>query len=176
MHRDQLESFIRQHRAEFDDASPPPDLWEKVERQLPRSRPLIFWRKSWLNVAAIGLLIIVAAGLGHYWGSHRSVVTDQALQAELSQAEQFYRSSIQQQYVRLSSQGVDPALETDLAEIDRAINEIRTEMQGLPPGTQRELTEKLINNYRIKLQLLEYVLQKQNQANPSKFYEHESSL
>lgn len=176
MNRDQLESFIQQHRSEFDDASPPQDLWEKVEQQLPRSGPRISWRKSWLNVAAVGLLIVVAVGLGHYWGSRQSFVADEALHAEFSQAEQFYRSTINQQYARLSSQGMNPALDTDLAEIDQAIKEIRAEMQGLPPGTQRELTEKLINNYRIKLQLLEYILQKQNQANPSKFHEHESSL
>ena len=176
MNRDQLESFIQRHRSAFDDASPPPNLWEKVEKQLPRSRPRVFWRKSWLNVAAVGLLILLSVGIGHYWGSRQTAGVDQTLYAELNQVEQFYRSSIKQQYARLSSQGVDPALDTDLAEIDRAIHEIRAEMQGLPPGTQRELTEKLINNYRIKLQLLEYILQKQNQTNPSKFHEHESSL
>ncbi|HVY74565.1 MAG TPA: hypothetical protein VG890_07030 [Puia sp.] len=83
-----LENFVRDHRDEFDDDSPSPELWDKIrsrmeapvktdepegEKAIVRSMPF----KRWLSAAAAAVVIL--AGGWIYYSVHQRTTTGPAL-------------------------------------------------------------------------------------------------
>ncbi len=172
MEQDHLKTFIEQNRAEFDSEYPSLRVWAAIEKQLPESgaaklRRLAF---TWSKAAAIALLIVATGWIGYQWGMRQggSLAVDsrnEQLFQELAETEQFYQQKIAPRQARLTQQLQDPRLDADLAEIDRAMEELRAELSVAPPGTEAQLVERLIQQYRLKLQLLEYIQEKLEKAN-----------
>lgn len=168
MEQDRLKQFIEDHRAEFDADYPSLGLWTAVEKQLPPAKTRRLPGKVWWQAAAMVALVVGAALVGHRIGSGELSPLDAQtalIHQELQETEQFYQREIKQHYAQLTQQLQDPRLEADLADIDRAMEEVRQELAQAPPGKQDQLIEKLIQNYRLKLQLLEYIQDKLEKAN-----------
>ena len=68
-------------------------------------------------------------------------------------------SRIDARYAQLAHYRQDSLLRTDLAAIDRAMDELRAELVDVPPGREEVIVQQMIANYRLKLQLLERVLE-----------------
>lgn len=186
MPHNDLEKFIQDHRQEFDDAYPSLKLWTEIERELGQPaqpgqvqpeqiRPTRIRRMRWYSVAASVLVLMTLAGLGgHYLGRHASQPTTQEILAQVapdfSEVETYYSQEISERYAQLTSYQSDPDVDADLAQIDVAMEELRAELADAPPGREEQLVQQLIASYRLKLQILERVLEsleraKANEAN-----------
>ena len=169
MQQNDLEKFIQGNRDAFDDARPSLKLWADIERELEQEKatPVVPIRRktSWYQIAAAVLVLLTVGGIGgHYLGRQSIQPTDtmaliEQVAPDFVEMEQYYNQQIQQRYAQLTTYQSDPELDADLAQIDEAMDELRAELENVPPGREEQVVQELIATYRIKLQILERVLE-----------------
>lgn len=183
MKTDKLEKFIRDNRSSFDDGQPPKDLWKKIER--PKARLL---RLTWKQVAwrAAAVVIIFSAS----WFLHDLINKDAspAIQAEAEEersplyiefieAEAFYTARIDQrkeEFLYLAKEDPELVREIDmeLSELEQVYEELKSDLNDNADNEQ--VIEALIQNYRLKLEILEemlYLLEKSKTNEKNKNHE-----
>ncbi len=165
MHEDRLESFIKTHRQEFDHFDPSVEIWNKVELSLEVSpiRKLSF-RKVLAIAAAVTVLLSTGFLIGNYTagpGSHQSVAVEQLIEIapELPKLEKYYDQEFQKKYQQLVSYDYEPEIHDDLDEVDKAMEELKLELIDAPKGLEKEILDNLIESYKMKIKILERVLE-----------------
>ena len=116
-------------------------------------------------MAAAASFLLVGA-VGYFLGktdSARSVGNEQvALQKispEAPEAEQYYVRTISSKTAELEAHEYhNDQVDGDLAALDRAMAELKHELSNVPPGQREQVVNALIENYQIKLKILEKVL------------------
>ena len=172
MQKNDLEQFIQNNREAFDDARPSLKLWAEIEKELggqetaspsANIHPLRS-RRPWYQIAAsVAILLSVGAFGGAYLTKQSHQPTAQALieqfAPEFGEMEAYYNQRIQEDYARLTSYTQDPEIDADLAQVDQAMEELRAELENAPPGREEQIVQQLIESYRLKLQILERILE-----------------
>ncbi|MDX1476276.1 MAG: hypothetical protein R3301_01175 [Saprospiraceae bacterium] len=160
---DKLESFIRDHREQFDDRRPDPAVWSAIEARLPgrEARRLAIWK--WVSAAAIGL-VLVLSGVIAGMSINRSDFTDTAEYQEFREAEQYYDVQYNQRLTRLSSYEYDPDIDRDIRELNAIYEELTAELLGGMHPDKNEVIEAMIQNYQTRIDLLERVLQRMDEG------------
>ena len=160
---DPLEGFIAKHRESFDTATPPPRVAERLfegmapERRRTHRRRLLIYA---LGVAASLLLLFTVYRFGNASGyeagreEQRIAQELEKMNPELVEAERFYRDRIDREYAKVQQVNDDPQLRQDLADIDEATSEIRSELLRVPASQRQVLVNQLISTYRTKLDIL----------------------
>lgn len=172
MKQNDLEKLIDDHRGEFDDAYPSLKLWADIEKELDGSGKAKVLRvhRPWYQIAVAAVVLISLGGLGGMYlstyneGSSVQAMIDNVA-PEFNEMEQYYSQQIDQQYARLTAHTNDPEIDSDLALVDQAMAELREELVDAPVGREGQIVEALIENYRLKLDILERVLEQINQSN-----------
>jgi hypothetical protein len=77
---------------------------------------------------------------------------------ELRHAEAFYNQKVQLKLNQLASFNPDPEVVEDLKQIDEVQIELHRELDNAPSSSREEIIERLMENYKIKLDILERVL------------------
>jgi DNA repair exonuclease SbcCD ATPase subunit len=169
---DKFEKYVIDHHNEFDVYEPSPDLWNGVRRTVA-IKPN---RYVWLWKAAVVLIIFGAS----YWansyiginkrmaGKHTSI--NQSI-PELAEAEKYYSGLIQTKLTELqntlsSYPDIKKDLHKDLAELDKAYSDLKKDLKD--NVSNEEVVDAMIQNYRLKLKLLEQIqveLKGQNNTN-----------
>ncbi len=156
---DQLENFIRKHRADFDGSNPDPGLWNAIEDRLPRKEAKHFSIWKLTSVAAVGLVLVlsgVIVGLSMNDNGMKST----AEYIEFREAEQYYNMQLQQRVSALAEYSYDPTIDDDLDELQEVYNELSTELEdGMEPN-KNDIIQALIQNYQTRVDLLERVLER----------------
>jgi hypothetical protein len=187
MQKNDLEQFIDTHREAFDDAYPSLKLWAAIEDELDGKQAQIkpLWtHRPWYQVAAAAVILLVLGGLGGMYLAQPPQLTANEVLAQIApefqEAEEYYRSQIQARYVQFSSYTADPVVDADLAAIDQAMLELREELKQAPPGREDQIVQELMDSYRLKLQLLEHILeviqQQDIQTTPTQNNSNETSI
>lgn len=186
MKTDHLEKFVSENRAAFDDARPPADLWKKIDRPKARVISLTWKQVAWRAAAVV---IIFSAS----WFTHDLVNREENGVAEIAgteeeeksplfiefvEAEAFYTAQIdlrKEQVFTLAKE--DPELvneiDTELFELDQVYEELKNDLNDNADNEQ--VIEALIQNYRLKLEILEemlYLLQKSQSNEKQKNHEN----
>jgi hypothetical protein len=213
MKEDKLEKFIRHHRAEFDDAAPPPELWEKIESTLPPavSKPITYVRQL-LRIAAIFVLGAVSYACVDYFlsdtppasryglmmpltvnrpmrpyvqptqngmapvASLQSSKSQEAnaqqpgnatkrvenISPEFAEMQSYYAMQIQQrrrEIVRFASDRpeIEQQINVELLEIDSVFSDLKNDLNDNMDN--QDVIEAMILNYRVRLELLDVILQ-----------------
>lgn len=169
MQQNDLEKFIHDNRDAFDDARPSLKLWAAIEKDLNEekspSRPLRI-RRPWYQIAATVLILLTVGGFGGaYLSQQAQQPTAQRLidevAPEFSEMEQYYNQRIQENYARLTSHTQeDPEIDADLQQLDQAMAELREDLANAPSGREEVIVQQLIDSYRLKLQILERILER----------------
>lgn len=170
---DTLEKFITDHRTELDDATPRPEVWDKIEaaldgtakvRKLPRNYRL--WQ-----IAAVGLLLMVAGiGIGKFGLSSaggQGTLTNAstpgsslaAVAPEHAEAELFFNRQIAQKVKQLRKLGSGQQVEKDLALLEDQMKELKQAYEEAPGDRKEFIVSAMIENYQLRIQLLERVLE-----------------
>jgi hypothetical protein len=161
---DNLEKFISENKEAFDTEIPNLKVWAEIEKQIhPQSYNKIV-RINWIrNIAAAITLLIIGTGIGFYLNDKKEnlEVANSVEQVipEFKEAEQFYNQQVQDRLTKLASYNPDPSVSMDLQQIDVVQQELKAELSKAPSSTRAEIIERMIENYKIKVGILERVLE-----------------
>lgn len=158
---DRLEKFVTDHRSEFDIYDPDPDLWNRIKHaKNQRTYHISFWWK-----AAVILIVIGASYLAHlHFRNTTSFLARQdntdVMLPELRETEKYYSGLIQTklsevQNVLASYPELKSNLRRDLAELDSIYKDLKKDLKD--NVSNQEVIEAMIQNYRLKLELLEQI-------------------
>jgi len=178
MSPDRLEKYILDHREQFDDQEPDPAIWEKVDTH----RPAII-RINWKDIAwkaAAVAAIFVASYFFHDFMASRNENSHKLMGRqnedaspivkELIEAEAYYSSQIDQkkdEVFRLTASNPEVRHEIDMeiGDLDRVFSELKNDLKD--NADNEEVIEAMIQNYRLKLDILEEMLRQLKQSNDS---------
>lgn len=180
---DNLEQFINNKRADFDDAVPSLKAWAEIDKVISSQKSKVITLRKVLAIAASVLILLVA---GASLGAFISNGSNDDLAAQLSEiapdfveAEQYYQQKIDRKYQQLASYSHDQTIEEDLSQLDELMNELKAELIVAPKGKEEEIVESLIESYQTKISILERVLDRIQLTHPqqnSKTKDNEISI
>jgi hypothetical protein len=168
-----VEHFITANRQAFDDEKPSDQVWANIVHQVDSKSEspggLSFLRGGKLAkfAAAIGLIVF---GIGLGVNFSRIGGADFALSqiggAEFEETASFYQRDISaktQKLAQFSSQ--KDAVEPDLIYLERVMEDLKKELENVPPARRQEVISAMIENYKTRASLLERVLSHLEQQN-----------
>ncbi|MFK7809513.1 MAG: hypothetical protein AB8F74_17045 [Saprospiraceae bacterium] len=159
---DNLEKFITNNRAAFDSKQPPGHIWENLDRDLPKQnvKRIRLWR-GFRVAASVALLIAVGALLGSYLTSKNFAAENIAskLPQDFTEMEAYYQDEVDTKLQRLTSVNVDKdQVVMDLEQLDAALKELKEDILSAPKGSEEQIINAMILNYKTKIDLLETIL------------------
>jgi len=156
---DNLEKFIRTHRAALDDKEPSSELWGKIAGEIgsekkikPVSRSVVFWR-----VAAAVFFFATSALLIDKFAYRELIPTVNATTANpaLNEAEGYYLSLISQMKEEITAYGKndysDPQFNQDMNSLDSVYQVLKLE---LPLGNEQNIVDAMIQNLQLRIEVL----------------------
>lgn len=160
-----FDDFIRTRKAAFDTEEPPVDMWERIAAQVdiaetPARRTIGL---QWVKYAA-AVAVIVASGV---WAwlyqspKQQAVPIASAFEAQINEASRYYEQEITQKQ-RLVMQltadqpAVSEGIAHDMAQLDSSLVQLKRDLGDNVANA--EVVEAMIQNYRLKLSILEEVL------------------
>lgn len=163
-----LEDFMRDHRDEFDSKLPSPDLWGKIESKLEKkkTRKISIWKVS-ASIAAVMVLAIIGSFIlnsqQNELNSYANISDPELL--ELLETEDYYSKKVSSQMNEIHKcYDIYPELkydiESDLNELDNMYKELKNDLND--NFYNREVIEAMIQNNRLRLEMVDRVL---NQIN-----------
>jgi hypothetical protein len=166
--RDNLERFIAEHRDQFELFDPDQRLWEGIRSRVSRKKTLristrgILWR-----AAAVIVIFMMSFLLTEYL--HRNniwlVWKEKAIKTdaipELREAEIYYTTLVNEKLMEIQPlisdfPGLGEELKEDMAELDSIYAGLRKDLADNIAND--EVVEAMIQNYRLKLAILEDLL------------------
>ena len=176
---DKFEKFVVDHHDEFDAYEPGPDLWNRIHKP----GTLQTFRYSWIWKAAVVFLVFGASFWANsYIGNNKHIAGKHTSPTqtitEVAEAEKYYSGLIQTKLTELqntlsSYPELKQDLHKDLADLDSAYRDLKKDLKD--NVSNEEVVEAMIQNYRLKLKLLEQIQQEfKNQNNTTnKTHGHE---
>jgi hypothetical protein len=170
--RDKLEQFINENREAFDVFEPNPDLWKGIIKEDQATLPVVKSKKAiyyFYRIAAV-LLIAVLSVLAYekfikntkeeIIAQNEQIKVDPEI-VELLEAEAYYKNEVGTKINELNHFSAQfPKVKTDvmndLAELDSAYTQLKVELGK--NIYKKEVIESMMENYRLKLSILEDVL------------------
>ena len=162
MMNDRLEEFVKANSESFDLHEPDPSLWLRINPErisFKQKRSMI-----WLRYAAAIAVIFAGLSAGTYYlrfsgGAERGLQTE--LSKEIMETEAYYNQLVSEKYIEVKKYLVDDRetemmLNTDLEELDEIYKDLKKDLSD--DISNPEVIEAMIQNYRIKLEILEDLL------------------
>ncbi len=170
MMKDKLEQFISENREEFDVFEPNPKMWEAINKEIaaPVERKIVPWKKILWRAASVVVIFAISFTISDYMHSDDQMagltIDNQILQEEfpeIIEAEAYYTmlvNSKKTELLRYASTypDIEKQADYDLAELDSIYLELKKDLKDNIHNT--EIIEAMIQNYRLKLQVLEEIL------------------
>jgi hypothetical protein len=173
MGTDKLEKFILDHKEDFDDLSPRRHVWTRIRKKFPA--PVVrTWR--WQAVvwrAAAVIAIFIASyfvhdfiGRDHYYKRMTKEHAPGTGQTEkmagtLKEAEAFYTSQINAKRAEVfrfagHNKEISQEITIEFSQLDSIYADLKRDLKDNADNEQ--VIEAMIQNYRIKLEILEDIL------------------
>lgn len=161
--KDKLADFMRENRELFDDRAPSPELWDNISRQLTTgSRKRRSLAVNWLSGAAAALVLTLLVPTVWYSTNDGLQSYDTSLSAEIFEITNYYETQIEEKIQLVSTLSAnEPSIRTeldaDLERLDQVLAELKEDLKD--DVANREVISAMIQNYRMKLSILEQVLE-----------------
>jgi Tfp pilus assembly protein PilN len=180
---DKLEEHIRKNREDLDRYSPPKGIWRNIRKKLDKKKS---FSRQWLSIAASIAVILGTAIIfirpGYRWPSsdRQKNNNDDLTQVipQLKETETYYNNLINSLYTEAKplltkNPEIKKELNNDLSQLDSICTDLKKDLKD--NIANQDVVEALIQNYRIKTQILEDMLRvlKENETNPEKTKSHE---
>jgi len=169
MKTDKLEQFILDNRDQFDSLEPNPDLWNKIEKR--KTLPFIGQWNSVLWKAAAVAAIFVASYFFHNFINSNQIfksgkndlveLEDNQMYQEMIETEVYYASQIESRKEEFFALASDKPLlrkeiNDELIDLDKEFNMLKEDLRD--NANNEEVIAAMIQNYRIKLEILEDIM------------------
>jgi hypothetical protein len=173
--KDRFEEFIRNHSQEFDFREPDPALWGKIEKAIvPKKR--IRWQ-YYLSRAAVIIVLIGASLISQrIWirNGHSLARNNREVEVnipELKEAEMYYNGMINAKMEEVKPlltkhPAMEKELNADLSELDSVYRSLKNDLKD--NIANQEVIEAMIQNYRLRISILEDMLNYLESANKEK--------
>jgi hypothetical protein len=167
MKRDRLEQFITENRDQFDLYDPGERVWNGIERRVQKKYRHPGWKAIIWRAAAV-LVIFAASFLLQEYLHRNEFLTgrkDKKIREveipELQEAEIYYTNLVDEKIEEIepllkNQPELSKDLKTDLTELDSIYAELQKDL--IDNIANDEVVEAMIQNYRLKLQILEDLL------------------
>jgi hypothetical protein len=180
---DNLEEHIRRNREDFDKYAPSVKIWKGIRRNLKMEK---LKSRQWIYIAAmlaviLGTAVIFFRPVYRWSDSHSAKNSDELLtrgSTPLNETETYYKTLVNSLYkeaapLLINNPDIKRELNTDLSHIDSICTEVKKDLKD--NISNQEVVAALIQNYRIKIKILEDMLTvlKANEINPEKKKSHE---
>lgn len=171
MDSDKLKSFIKEHREEFDVLTPTDKLWEKIDADLPESRRMVPIRQLYYACAGVAAAVVLLAAA--FWNINQSnsdqvadvSVSNQSeiellslsdVSSELAEVESYYVAEVNLKMDELKELDNSGEYLAEVEMLREEFDELRKEMgRG---ADQEKIVQAMIQNYRLRLEILEEML------------------
>jgi hypothetical protein len=178
MNPDKLEKYILGHREQFDDQEPDPALWDRIEtRKAPVIR--INWKDVAWKAAAVAAIFVASYFFHDYMASKnqspeklfgKKLEDASPIVRELIEAEAYYSSMISQKQDEIfqltaSNPDIRHEIDMEMVDLDRVYSELKEDLKD--NAHNEEVIEAMIQNYRLKLDILEEMLYQLKQSDES---------
>lgn len=200
MSKDKLKEFIDSNREEFDSQSPDSKVWHKISGELDnavkeKANVRSLFPKWALNIAAS--ILVAVTSIVIYESFDQEVIyqsevaikepevektTDlkaSPLKRELLETEVVYRNKINHKLSLLNSYehtypGINNEVKSEIDALDKVYDELKAEAnKGIE---DEELVRAMIENYQIKLEILEEILMQLKEVDTQNTIHHETYL
>jgi len=178
MKPDKLEQFILDNKEGFTPPYPTPDVWAKIKKREPKKKQIhINWSYLASRAAAVTAIFVAS----YYFHEYRSSInksnsidiveveeTVSPMYQKLQEAELYYASQISYKRTELFSLTTDsPDLQNDisieLGDLDAILLELKEDLKD--NADNQEVVEAMIQNYMLKLEILEDMLRQIDKKN-----------
>lgn len=169
MKKDRLESFVNENRHEFDRFEPSDTTWDAISKRLEEktSRPR---KLAWLKVAAVVAVALLGATLVYQQRFSERRQEAKVLQSdpelrELIEAEAYYSQEVNVRMDEIQKcYKIHPELKS---EVQGDLNELENMYMNLKKDlkeniSNKEVIEAMIENNRVRLKLVDDVLEQIN--------------
>lgn len=163
-----LEDFIRDNKDDFDSKLPSVELWDKIESQLSEKESGRF--RIWKLTASIAAVLVIALA-GAFFLNKESVnekrfanISDPEMK-NLLETEAFYSEKVSSKISEIEKcYKIYPELKTDiendLNELDNMYKELENDLKD--NFYNKEVIEAMIQNNRLRLEMVDRVLDQIN--------------
>ena len=164
--KDRFEDFVRNNSEEFDLHEPSAELWNKIEKSI-QPQKTIRWG-YYLSRAAIVVFLVGATLLAQriittkiHMGSQQ--VADVEIDIpELKEAEMYYTGMINEKLEEMKPYlneypSLENELESDLSELDSIYISLKIDLKD--NIANHEVIEAMVQNYRLRISILEDMLE-----------------
>lgn len=194
--KDGLEKFVGQNRVFMDSETPSPLIWEGIEQHLEGKTSIVSPEKGgfriklyrYAGVAAAVLVLLTIGGI--FWSQFApqqqatKILTFGTISNEYAELETFYAKQVNVQLKQLKKYRYDKDIMEDIAELDVAFKDLKTELgdpDNYRDGTMEDedIIHAMIENYQTKIEILERVLlriQKNKEVETPKQQKNEINL
>ena len=162
---DRLEVFIRKNREDLDRYTPSPEIWDRISGtpRIGNARRRIIWLTSAAMIA-----VILGSAVFFYLGENRRSLVRNNAEAIIMKANpvlreaEIYYTSMYNNLINeatpllTSNPEIEAELINDLSRIDSICSNIKKDLKD--NVSNQEVVEALISNYRIKIRILEEML------------------
>ncbi|MBE0653557.1 MAG: hypothetical protein IH594_07150 [Bacteroidales bacterium] len=168
MMNDRFEDFIRKNRGELDIHSPSPEVWDRIIRERKRPARYKALLRTGLRIAAAGLIFILSYAYHEFRDFRKYQKAENNLNEnlynilpELKETEYYYNNLVDIKMKELQPLIADipeikGEISQDLSELDSMYISLKKDL--LDNIANHEVLEAMIQNYRLKLQILEELL------------------
>jgi len=162
--KDALEKFISKERDLFDFMTPNESIWQSIENQINQKSLAVVWYKTAIfkGIAAGFILLIMGGYVGFQIGNKKEtplwsigLETKPFLDFEIVS-----QKSIQKKLFQLKELNAEKSIYTDLQQIDKSMEELKSELKNIPMGQEKIILEQLKLGYQTKIEILDKILQR----------------
>ena len=183
-----LEAFIEDNKADFDTEIPNLKIWAQIDKTINRTAERRHILRGWFlrSAAAIALLVIGGTAGVFMMGKRADILVEKQFEKvapDFQKTEKYYNQQVQAKLTQLASyENADPSVLSDLQQIDLIQEELKAELENAPASTREEIVQRVIDNYKIKIGILERVLEhvgdspKENLNNKQKIRQQNDSI
>ncbi len=163
---DKLEEHIKKNRDDLDRYIPSSDIWKGIEKEINKKESN---GRRWLSIAAMIIVILGSAIIifmaGSSWQSNNygsgKNRQQSSYNSQLKETEIYYNNLVNSLYqeatpLLIGHPEIKKELTTDITQLDSICADIKKDLKD--NVANQEVVEALIQNYRIKIRLLEDML------------------
>jgi hypothetical protein len=174
-----FEEHIRNNREDLDKYETPSGTWRKIEKELRKDKPVL---RHWVSIAAMIAVIFGSAVIlfrpVYRWSDDKKDNSNDISKSnpQLKETEIYYNNLVNSLYkeatpLLTNNPEVRKELNSDLSHLDSICVDLKKDLKD--NISNQEVVEALIKNYRIKIEILEDMVNVLKENNTEKKRSHE---